>query len=177
MRKLYLLLGLTSLIVLSLSISAPSTANEIATMNQEHLILSEQVVDELWNNANSASVSEFYQLPFVDHAFTINEPIPWVPKAWGDSVLRMYHQAFPDLEVSIVNVVATDDMAVVHYSARGTHESQFANVNGVPITASGKILTWDGVWMFRIAEGKIVEQWSYSNNPLVQQSGFGNMID
>lgn len=177
MRKLYILFSMVSFMVFAVIVSMPSTAHATNPTVDNHIIVSERVVEELWNNGDLASVSEFYNLPFTDHAFTINEPVSWVPIAWGNTAIRMYHQAFPDLEMTIVNTIATDDMVIVQYSAHGTHRGEFANVNGKSIPATNRHLAWDGVWMFRFIDGKIEEQWAYSNNPIVQQSGYGNITD
>jgi len=66
--------------------------------------------------------------------------------------------AFPDLERTIEDIVAEGDKVVARWSARGTNTGSF---NGMP--PSGKTATSSGITIFRIAEGRIVEEWSESD--------------
>jgi steroid delta-isomerase-like uncharacterized protein len=69
--------------------------------------------------------------------------------------MDMLYTAFPDLDLSIVNMVAEDDMVVVRFAAPGTHTGPFA---GIP--ATGKRATWKGLVMYHVVDGKIKEAWA-----------------
>ncbi|MGH3165864.1 MAG: ester cyclase, partial [Trebonia sp.] len=47
------------------------------------------------------------------------------------------------------------DLVVHHWTMAGTHDGDF---QGIPPT--GKTLTWTGITIVRIADGKIVERWA-----------------
>ena len=84
---------------------------------------------------------------------------------------RMYSQvmqtAFPDLERTIEDLVADGDKVVARWSAKGTHTGDF---QGIPPT--GRVATSSGITIFRIADGRIVEEWSESDSlGLLQQLG------
>lgn len=69
--------------------------------------------------------------------------------------MDMLYGAFPDLDLSVVNMVAEDDMVVVRFAAPGTHTGEFA---GIP--ATGKHATWKGLVMYHVEGGKITEAWA-----------------
>jgi steroid delta-isomerase-like uncharacterized protein len=71
------------------------------------------------------------------------------------SQMDMLYTAFPDLDLSIVNMVAEGDMVVVRFAAPGTHTGDFA---GIP--ATGKRATWKGLVMYHVVDGKIKEAWA-----------------
>lgn len=66
--------------------------------------------------------------------------------------------AFPDLERTVEDLVAGGDKVVARWSARGTHLGDF---NGIPPT--GRVVQSSGITIFRLAGGKIVEEWSESD--------------
>jgi steroid delta-isomerase-like uncharacterized protein len=75
--------------------------------------------------------------------------------------------AFPDLERTIDDLVAEGDRVVARWTARGTHSG---DLMGVP--PSGVVATSSGITVFRIADGRIAEEWSESDMlGLLQQLG------
>jgi steroid delta-isomerase-like uncharacterized protein len=68
---------------------------------------------------------------------------------------KVMETAFPDLDRQIEDLVAEGDRVVARWTAKGTHLGDF---NGMPPT--GKFATSSGITIFRIADGKIVEEWS-----------------
>lgn len=67
---------------------------------------------------------------------------------------RAFGEAFPDLKVTVDEVVVDGDLAAVAWTAEGTHEGMFY---GIP--ATGKSAQWEGLDMMRFACGKIEEIW------------------
>jgi steroid delta-isomerase-like uncharacterized protein len=75
--------------------------------------------------------------------------------------------AFPDLERTVEDLVAQGDKVVARWTATGTHTGDFM---GIP--PSGQVATSSGITIFRIADGRIVEEWSESDMlGLLQQVG------
>lgn len=80
---------------------------------------------------------------------------------------KVMETAFPDLDRQIEDMVAEGDRVVVRWTAKGTHLGDF---NGIPPT--GNFATSSGITIFRVAEGRIVEEWSESDTlGLLQQVG------
>jgi steroid delta-isomerase-like uncharacterized protein len=76
-------------------------------------------------------------------------------------------EAFPDLARTVDDLFAEGDKVVVRWSASGTNTGVF---NGMPPT--GKAATSSGITIFRLQDGRIVEEWSQSDMlGLLQQLG------
>ena len=79
----------------------------------------------------------------------------------------MFLAAFPDLHVTIEDVVAEGDRVVVRTTYTGTHQ---ADLQGIP--ATGKTVSESAITIFRLANGKIAEGWLVADNlGLMQQLG------
>jgi len=63
--------------------------------------------------------------------------------------------AMPDATVKIHDMVAEGDRVAVRFTETGTHSG--ADFAGVPPT--GKRIEWSGIGLYRIAGGKLVEEW------------------
>jgi steroid delta-isomerase-like uncharacterized protein len=66
-----------------------------------------------------------------------------------------WRNAMPDLVVTIDHMVAEGDPVAVQWTGRGTNTG---TGNGLP--ATGKRLEVQGITIFRIVDGKIVEEWN-----------------
>lgn len=82
--------------------------------------------------------------------------------------VTMYKTAFPDLNVTVEDVISEGDNAVTRYTIRGTHQGEIEEF-GPP---TGRQMELQGITIHRIADGKIVEEWErYDNLSLMQQLG------
>jgi steroid delta-isomerase-like uncharacterized protein len=68
--------------------------------------------------------------------------------------------AFPDLSVTVENVVAEEDRVATRVIMRGTHQGEFQG-----IAPTGERVEVRAMDMFRISEGKIVEHWGHADDP------------
>ena len=74
----------------------------------------------------------------------------------------------PDIRNTVEDSVAEGDRVVVRWTGNGTHTG--APLMGVP--AMGAPVTAQGVYVFRIVDGKIAEVWdNWDNLNVVQQLG------
>jgi steroid delta-isomerase-like uncharacterized protein len=79
----------------------------------------------------------------------------------------MFLTAFPNLHVSIEDIVAEEDKVVARWTAHGTHKGPFRD-----IAPTGKHVTWMGIAIYRFAGGKIGEIWGLNDAlGLMQQLG------
>lgn len=121
--------------------------------------------EEVMNQGNVAALDEVMDVNFIDHG----EALFGSPQ--GREALRqgivMTHNILPDLHVSFEEIMAEDDLVGVRGTMRCTHQGPFL---GVP--ATGHELSWKGLSIFRIANGKIVERWFNSDSVnIVRQLG------
>ncbi|MBI4328288.1 MAG: ester cyclase [Chloroflexi bacterium] len=76
--------------------------------------------------------------------------------------------AFPDLQITVEDLIEEGDKVAARVTVRGTHKGLFMG----QIAATGKRFEMSGVDIFRIAGGKIVERWNYRDLlGLMQQLG------
>jgi steroid delta-isomerase-like uncharacterized protein len=70
------------------------------------------------------------------------------------AAVATFFTAFPDLEATILDTVATEEKVVVRFVERGTHEGTFV---GVP--ATGRPVEFHGIGIYRVEDGKLAEEW------------------
>jgi len=79
----------------------------------------------------------------------------------------MLHMAFPDVRLTIEDMVAEGDKVAVRWAWSGTHRGEYMG-----IAPTGKEVTYTGITIHRITGGKIVESWDEVDNlGLMQQLG------
>jgi steroid delta-isomerase-like uncharacterized protein len=79
----------------------------------------------------------------------------------------MLYAAFPDWHATIEDVIAEGDKVVHRIKGGGTHKDEWMG-----IAATGKQVTPTGILIYRIDNGKIVEEWlQYDVLGVMQQLG------
>ena len=79
----------------------------------------------------------------------------------------MFLKAFPDLHLTVEDMIAEGDKVVTRFTSRGTQTGAFM---GIPPT--GKQVTVSSIVIARIADGKIVEEWGLDDQMgMLQQLG------
>ena len=79
-----------------------------------------------------------------------------------------YKTAFPDLNITVEDVIAEGDKVVSRVTLRGTHQGETEEF-GPP---TGRQIEGGGITISRIEGGKIVEDWdAYDNLTTLQQLG------
>ena len=69
-------------------------------------------------------------------------------------VFAKLHRAFPDLHVAIEDLIEEGDKVVGRNTVTGTHQGEYM---GLPPT--GKTVTYSEIFIFRFADGRVVEVW------------------
>jgi steroid delta-isomerase-like uncharacterized protein len=70
------------------------------------------------------------------------------------------HAAFPDMQITVEDMITEGDRVAARVSMRGTHQGEFQG-----IAATGGRVQVRAMDMFRIADGKIVEHWGHADDP------------
>src|SRR5215212_11378697 len=79
----------------------------------------------------------------------------------------LFFEAFPDLEFTVDLVAAEDDLAATYWTATGTQHGEWQG-----IAPTDREVTWQGVNVFRIECGQIVESWGEADHlSLLSQLG------
>jgi steroid delta-isomerase-like uncharacterized protein len=135
-------------------------------MSEENKALVRRAVDEIYPHKNPDAADEVYSPDFIDHDTTAPEEMRRGPEGVKQQV-AMFAQAFPDLELTLEAQLAEGDLVATRWSARGTHQGELM---GIP--PSGSQVSVGGITIARIADGKIVEEWTnWDGLGMMQQIG------
>ena len=110
-----------------------------------------QVYEAAFNQKNLDALNEVIASDSTDHNLTPEQP-PGLQGA--KQVFSSFHTAFPDLQVDVEDMITEGDKVVARLTVRGTHQGEFMG-----IAPTGNQVTFTGIDIVRIAEGKIVERW------------------
>src|SRR5687768_14758870 len=121
-----------------------------------HKELAHRFVNELWNEQRLHVADEIFAPDCVPHTYGL-EARP-TPERRGPrhikAIVESWRQAFPDWQIAITDLLAEDDRVMLLTTATGTHRGALM---GIP--ATGKRVTFTGMRVFRIANGRIAEYW------------------
>jgi steroid delta-isomerase-like uncharacterized protein len=109
----------------------------------------------IWNKGNFAKVSELYKPEYVKHS-----PTPYFDASLEDFIntVTSLHTSFPDCAFTFDEMWVKGDKIVIFATFTGTNTGSFGDLH-----ASGKKARLSGVYIFRIVNGKIAEEWTYFN--------------
>src|SRR5215831_3888082 len=111
-----------------------------------------------------APIDEFFATSYTYHN-------PSTPHVKNLSTLKesntVAYSAFPDIRLTLEDMVAEGDKVVYRGSARGTHRGEFMG-----IASTGKRVTFTSIVISRIANGKFQEDWeSFDGMYVLRQLG------
>jgi steroid delta-isomerase-like uncharacterized protein len=142
----------------------PSAERSGSTSQDQNKDIVRRSMEQVWKDGNTRVVDEFYANNYVDHT-----PAPgFTPDREGiRGTSKLYHAAFPDLDLMIDELVAEGDRVAARFTVQGTHEG---DLQGIPPT--GKHIRINGMTINRVQGGKIVESWELTDQfSLLQQLG------
>ena len=106
---------------------------------------------ELWNTGNLAIADETIAADYKRYDFdTLHEGRG---PEFVKGLVTMYRTAFPDLHLTIEEMIVADDVVTSRWRSAATHKGEF---QGLPPTGAAAEVT--GVTISRMANGKIVEE-------------------
>ncbi|MDT5208024.1 MAG: hypothetical protein QOF67_439 [Mycobacterium sp.] len=86
----------------------------------------------------------------------IRTPLPI--DATGAELLKlvwaMLFRVYPDIHLTVEDVIAEGDKVVARNTVTGTHQGEFMGV-----APTGKSVTYNEIFIFRFADGRVVETW------------------
>ncbi len=119
---------------------------------------------EVCNEGRIDALDELCAPDYVNH-----NPGPGMPKSIaGDKMLLvMYRMMFPDMQVTVEDMICAGDKVVTRWSGTATHQGEMM---GIP--ATGKRVTIRGIDISRIVNNRIQEAWHQEDVfGLMQQIG------
>jgi len=119
--------------------------------------------EEIVNQKNLDAFDEFYAADAVHHE--PDQDLQGLEEV--KQYIAMYFEAFPDMSVSVEDLIAEGDKVVSRYAYLGTHQGELQG-----IAPTNKHIEKEGITIHRIEGGKIVEEWEqYDKLSFLQQLG------
>ena len=120
-------------------------------MLEQNKTLFKRFVEEVFNKKNVDVLDELMDFTVVEHKEEITA----------------FLGAFPDLHVTVEDLIAEGDKIVGRVTLTGTHQGELM---GIP--ATGKKVSFSEILIIRISNGKAVEQWEVADTmSMMQQLG------
>ena len=120
-------------------------------MSEENKATTRRFMEEVINKGNFAVIDEVIAPDCVDH-----NPMPGQAQGpeGAKQAIGMLRTAFPDLRITIEDMVAEGDKVAMRGSMTGTQNGEFMG-----IAPTGKSCTFDLITIDRFRDGKVVEHW------------------
>ena len=109
---------------------------------------------KIWNTGAVDAVADVYAQDFVGHF----PPSSHLPERRGidgarEGISRI-RAAFPDWHEAVEDMVTEGNKVVTRYTSTGTHRGEFRG-----LAPTGRRITVPEISIYRVAKGKVVEQW------------------
>jgi steroid delta-isomerase-like uncharacterized protein len=143
----------------------PSNSVPISTTPEENKAIVAQYFNEVLSQGKLNVIDEIIAPDFTLRIPTLHEPFRG-PDGMKRFVTGL-HAAFPDIKFTVERQIAEKDKVASRFTSLSTHQGEFQG-----IFPTGRSIKDQGVDIFRIAHGKIVEVWVNENAlGLMQQLG------
>ena|ERR1700674_3285845 len=121
---------------------------------------------EVWNEGREATIDELFAESGVAYGLGDTEA-----EVRGSAQLKPFvrnlRSSFPDLQISIHDIMAEEDKVMVRVLVEGTHSG-----SGLGVPPSGRRIRVAGIVVIRISKGQLVEGWnSWDQLGLLRQIG------
>jgi predicted ester cyclase len=128
-----------------------------------------RAMEEMFNQGNPNAVDTYVTANFVDHQASPGAP----PTREGlKQLLTNLRTAFPDLHVTIDDIIAEGDKVVVRATMHGTQKGELRLGPGPALPPTGKRFTMQMIDIIRLRAGKAVEHWGNEDDlGMMQQLG------
>jgi steroid delta-isomerase-like uncharacterized protein len=134
-------------------------------MSESNKNVVRRLFEEVWNKGNLQVTDELFTPNYVHH----DSSTPDVGRGPESEKKRatLYRTAFPDIRLTIEDIIAEGETVVARWSCRGTHKGDLSG-----IAPTGKQFNITGVSIARFASGKMAEGWvNWDALTLMQQLG------
>lgn len=140
----------------------PSVPDAGQSTPEENKALLTRYLEEMWTAGNLEAANElFHSQAVFPHA-----PMPMGPKG-AVALVGMFRNAFPDMHVSVDDVVAEGDQVAARLRKKGTHEGPL-----FALAPTGRSVDFEELTVLKVAEGRILATWFESDQlAMMQQLG------
>ena len=142
-----------ALLVTTLLTTAYVLAEEVDTDYAINKIALERQHTDVWSKGNVELIASVYTEDYVGH-------YPGGEQIKGHEGIRRFVEAhrvsFPDWNEEVLEMIIEGKHAATHYLSRGTHKGEF-----IGIAPTGNKIKIFEASIYRMANGRIAEQWAF----------------
>ncbi len=118
---------------------------------EENKALLQRYVEEVWRQGNVAALDDFLAPDYRRHVSPTAAPLT---RDGQKERLAGVRAAFPDIELTVEDVLAEGDRVAFRSTLRGTHRGVFQGIAPTGVRVTVALLD-----LIRIEQGRVVEQW------------------
>lgn len=118
---------------------------------EENKQLLARYVTEVWEKGDLDAMRDFLHPNFKRH---VSPTLPPIDLDGQVERLTGFHEAFPDITLTVEEVTAESDRIAFRSTIRGTHKGEFAG-----LAPTGKQVTVGLLDVIRVESGRFAEQW------------------
>ena len=124
-------------------------------MSEENKALVKRWFEEVWNKGRSEAIREMFADDGIAHGLA-NDPAAVMkgPRDY-EPFYNAFRGAFPDIIVTVEDMIAEGDKVAARCSVRGKHTG-----DQLGFAATNTPVDFTGITIVRIRDGKIVEAWN-----------------
>jgi steroid delta-isomerase-like uncharacterized protein len=138
----------------------------MTTIEQNKAIIRE-FIDRLFTKGDLGAVDDLLAEDFVNHDPPFGAPSD---REGMRGAGAMFRAAFPDWHSDLGLLIGEGDVVVEQFTASGTQRGEIMGVS-----ATGRTVTLQGIQIFRVRDGRIVERWGRLDDlALLSQLGLVN---
>ena len=122
---------------------------------EENKAIVHRAFEQLYDQRNVDVIDELWAKEFIQHWPGQEEG----GDTWKERMVSALTGAPPDLHLAIEDMIAEGDKVVVRFTWSYTQTVPFAGA-----APTGKYISWTGISINRLGNGKIVEEWANVDN-------------
>jgi steroid delta-isomerase-like uncharacterized protein len=123
-------------------------------MSTENKLLATRWFDEVWNQGRTESIARMMSPECNAHGLGAGGSTVQGPEAFA-AFQQAFLKAFPNLKITVEDVIAEDDKVAIRWRAAGTLKGE-----GFGVEPNGRSMEITGMSMVRIRESRIVDAWN-----------------
>ncbi len=138
--------------------STPSPTKEKSQMSLKELEAKiQRAAEDAWYRGDMDGLDELYAADYVAHKPPFPDTIGLEPVKQSVAAIRL---AYSDMQADYTDWVAEGDTIVYRYTMSMKHTGTSPTM---PIPPTGKVVTLQGVVIVHMKDGKVVEEWEFSD--------------
>jgi predicted ester cyclase len=120
-------------------------------MSEENKAIIRRLIDEVWNRRAFDAADEVFAAEAIIYERGV--ALPGIGPALVKEVVGALCAAYPDIRVTINDIMADKDKVVARWSSIGTHQGVMQGI----VPTNRKVAT-NGIAIYRFDAGKVVEE-------------------